>query len=131
MKWRRLAVEQRVDSRGNLGVLELGSALNLNINRFFWIESPNEAVVRGNHAHRTCVQVLICLKGEIEVSLMSGSDEESIVLTPESEALIIEPLVWATQEFKHSKSLLLVGATEAYNKDEFITDWDEFNKLSS
>lgn len=131
MKWRRLAVEHRVDSRGTLGVLELGTDSMLNINRFFWIESPDESVVRGNHAHRTCLQVLVCLKGEIEVNLKSGSDEESIVITPESEALIIEPLVWSTQEFKNPRSLLLVGATESYDKDEYITDWDEFIKLSS
>ena len=131
MRWRRLEVDHRVDSRGTLGIIELGSGSKLNINRFFWIASPDEVVVRGNHAHRTCVQVLICLKGEIEVNLNSGSDFESIVLTPESEALIIEPLVWSTQEFKHSRSLLLVGATEAYDEDEYITDRDEFIKLSS
>lgn len=131
MKWRRLAVEHRVDSRGTLGVLEIGSGSKLNINRFFWIESPDESVVRGNHAHRTCIQVLVCLKGEIEVNLTSGSEEESIVLTPESEALIIDPLVWSTQEFKHQRSLLLVGASEDYDKDEYITEWDEFIKLSS
>ena len=131
MKWRKLEIQQREDERGILKFLELGENTGLRITRIFWIESPREAITRGNHAHRTCTQIFICLKGQISVSLNSGDEKEVVVLTSDSPALVVEPLVWSTQEFTNPESLLLVGADEPYDSEEYISDWAEFSRLCS
>jgi hypothetical protein len=50
------------DERGNLGVID-DRDIPFKIKRVFWITNVPANATRGNHAHRDCEQVIICLLG--------------------------------------------------------------------
>ena len=131
MQWQRLEIGLISDERGDLRFLEFGLQHKVTLKRIFWIEAPDRSVTRGNHAHRSCVQILTCVKGEIKINLIASGKEESFILFPDSPGVLVEPMVWVTLEFQSPGSILLVGATEAYDSKEYISDWEEFLELTS
>lgn len=130
MNWETIEIGAISDARGELRFLEFGLQGDIKLQRIFWIEAPDGPVTRGNHAHRSCVQILACVKGEIKVNLFA-ENEESFVLNPDSPAILVQPLVWVTLEFQSQGSILLVGASEAYDESEYISDWVEFRELTA
>jgi UDP-2-acetamido-3-amino-2,3-dideoxy-glucuronate N-acetyltransferase len=115
-----------VDSRGILSFCEYGSDLPFIPKRCFWIHGVPGDVIRGEHAHKECEQYLICLHGSVKVLLDDGNITQEIILNRPNLALYIPPLTWGVQFDYSADSLLLVLASLCYDKNEYITDYDEF-----
>ena len=96
--------------------------------RFFIIDTVPAGETRGNHAHKTCTQIMSCLTGQIDILLDDGQTKNTVILKPESEVLIVPPGIWSTQTFKSDISILLVLADEDFNEDEYIRDYNQFIK---
>lgn len=117
------------DLRGHLLAVEFGTDLPFPPERFFMVyEVPSEDV-RGEHAHRTCQQVLTILNGSVVVLIDDGTSREQVSLSDPSIALYIPPMIWGTQ-FKFSKDAILgVFASEPYDSNEYVRTYDEFLNL--
>jgi len=107
------------DDRGSLVPLEF-SDLNFTPKRIFLVKNVPVNTIRGNHAHHINQQLLICVKGMIEVSLHPGNT----VVLKENEKVFIPELVWSSQKFMLENSVLLVLCSESYKKDDYIFDFD-------
>jgi len=118
--------EVEPDGRGNLFFLELASILFVP-KRLFIVDSVPDGMVRGNHAHRTGQQFLICIKGIVEIFLDNGKENKVVKLFP-GNALFHDKLEWAKQKYFDNAVLLSICSTE-YNPDDYITDYDEFIKV--
>ena len=116
---------------GALAVLELGKGLPFTPNRVFWVRSVPPGGVRGEHAHRKCRQVLICIQGEIRAKArdLDGTEKE-FNLTPAGPALLMENWTWGEQEYVSSDSILLVLASEPYEESDYIRVYQEFLDLA-
>lgn len=88
---------------------------------------PNEEV-RGEHAHKTLHQYLICLRGNIDIIVDDGKNSAEINLTPMKVGLYIKPRVWSVQYKFSEDAILLVFASDKYNSDDYIRNYDEFLK---
>ena len=85
--------------------------------------------MRGEHAHHTCAQFLVCLAGSVTVHLDDGVRRAEVLLDSRDRGVLIPPLVWASQ-FKYSAdAVLLVLASHEYDKDDYIRDYGEFLEL--
>ncbi|MEE2672557.1 MAG: WxcM-like domain-containing protein [Myxococcota bacterium] len=114
------------DLRGNLSARELGDGLPFQPKRYFVVVDVPNREVRGEHAHRRCAQVLICLRGSIACVVDDGSQREEILLDSPELAVHVPPMVWAVQ-YKYSEdAVLLVLASEEYDPKDYIRDYDEF-----
>jgi len=119
------------DLRGSLIFGEYSQYLPFSPKRFFVVYNVPTVDVRGEHAHREQHQLLVCLNGSCSVVLDDGKNRDEVVLNRPDIGLHIPPMVWATQ-YKYSKeAILLVLASDIYNADEYIRDYDEFTKLAS
>jgi UDP-2-acetamido-3-amino-2,3-dideoxy-glucuronate N-acetyltransferase len=117
------------DMRGNLSVAEIGKGLPFLPKRTFWIFDVPGMDVRGEHAHRTLAQFLICVKGSCSVVVDDGVNREEVCLDRPNLGLYIPPLVWGIQ-YKFTKDcVLVVFASEEYNSAEYIRDYEEFTTL--
>jgi UDP-2-acetamido-3-amino-2,3-dideoxy-glucuronate N-acetyltransferase len=117
------------DLRGSLTVVEFAAALPFVPQRFFSVYQVPSQDVRGEHAHRTCAQVLTMLHGSVVVLLDDGKDREQVSLSDPSIALYIPPMIWGTQ-FKFSHDAILgVFASEPYDADEYVRTYEEFQIL--
>ena len=114
------------DLRGNLSVRELGDGLPFQPKRYFVVLDVPSREVRGEHAHRTCAQVLICLRGSVACVVDDGERREEIALDSPEIALHVPPMVWAVQ-YKYSRdAVLLVLASEEYDPTDYVRDYDQF-----
>lgn len=88
--------------------------------RAFVISEVPPGTVRGGHAHRFGMQLLICLRGRIDVLMRHADEEAFVILTPISHGLIVGPGVWAQQTYVAEGSTMLVFTSEPYDPTSYI-----------
>lgn len=119
-----------LDLRGNLTVGEFEKSIPFDAKRYFMVFGVPNAEVRGEHAHRTCHQFLICAHGQISVVADDGINREEFLLNDPSIGLHLPPLTWGIQYKYSNDAVLLVFASEYYDSEEYIRDYSEFMQLS-
>ena len=116
------------DPRGNLTVGEFERTLPFVPKRYFMTLDVPSFDLRGEHAHRTCHQFLLCVHGSCAVVVDDGLNREEFLLDRPTFGIHVPPMVWAT-EYKHSQdSTLLVFASEYYDPADYIRDYQIFLK---
>ena len=55
--------------KGLLAFAENSIKLPFELQRVYWITQVSDDVVRGGHAHYTSMQVIVCVRGSVEVQL--------------------------------------------------------------
>lgn len=115
-----------IDLRGNLSVAEFNEHLPFLPQRYFVVfDVPNEQV-RGEHAHKTVHQFLVCVKGSCSIVADDGTNREEFLLDKPNVGIYIPPMIWATQ-YKYSQDgVLLVFASDNYDPEDYIRDYDEY-----
>jgi dTDP-4-dehydrorhamnose 3,5-epimerase-like enzyme len=116
-------------ARGHLTALELPKVVPFSVKRIFLIYGVSNTEVRGEHAHKECWQLLLATSGSVNVELSNGELNESFILEKPDQGLLIPPLIWGTQYNFSSNANLLVLASEAYDPDDYIHDFEEFQNL--
>jgi acetyltransferase-like isoleucine patch superfamily enzyme len=97
--------------------------------RLFLVDQVAHGTARGSHAHRACKQVLIAVAGELKVVVDDGKNACVTALNNPGLGLYIPPLVWSMQ-FGHTRdTVLLVLASEPYDREDYITDYAQFLQL--
>ena len=115
-----------IDLRGNLTVGEFERTVPFAPKRYFLVFGVPNAEIRGEHAHRTCKQFLICARGTCSVVADDGQHREEFLLDDPSLGLYLPPLTWGIQYKYSPDAVLLVFASEYYDSNEYIRDYDEF-----
>jgi UDP-2-acetamido-3-amino-2,3-dideoxy-glucuronate N-acetyltransferase len=82
--------------------------------------------VRGEHAHLTCEQFLVCVHGSVMVAIDDGHSRQVVRLSSPARGIYIPPLVWAAQYEYSRDAVLLVFASLHYDPDDYIRDYGEF-----
>jgi hypothetical protein len=123
---RLLALPVVSDIRGHLSFAEYDTHLPFLPRRYFVVYDVPTKEVRGEHAHRTLHQVLVCLKGSVAVLLDDGSQRDEVVLGGPELGLYVPPLVWTAQYRYSPDAVLLALASDVYDANDYIRDYDEF-----
>lgn len=118
-----------IDLRGNLTVGEFGRSVPFDPKRYFMVFGVPNAEVRGEHAHRSCKQFLICAHGRCSVVADDGVNRQEFLLDDPAIGLYLPPMTWGIQYKYSSDAILLVFASEFYDPDEYIRSYDEFARL--
>ena len=114
------------DMRGNLIAGEVGRTLPFAPQRYFIVLDVPSAEVRGEHAHRSCHQYLVCVRGRVTVVVDDGRHREEFRLDSPDLGLHVPPGIWATQYGYSIDGALLVFASEHYDAADYIRDYDAF-----
>jgi acetyltransferase-like isoleucine patch superfamily enzyme/dTDP-4-dehydrorhamnose 3,5-epimerase-like enzyme len=113
------------DLRGSLSFAEYGEKLPFIPKRYFLIYDVPSKEVRGEHAHHTLHQFLICVRGSITVMVDDGKNRAIYELNQPNLGLHLPPMVWAAQ-YQAQDAVLLVLASDVYNSEDYIRDYNEF-----
>lgn len=115
-------------SEGSLCVAESNSeSVPFDIKRVYYSYGAEAGIIRGKHAHKTLEQILICVHGEIEVTLDDGKGNiESIILKDPSEGLYVGLSAWHTMKWIETNSILLVLASGHYDAKDYMRNYNEF-----
>lgn len=128
---RLIRLTQAEDMRGSLAALELTRDLPFVPRRFFVVYRVPSAEARGEHAHRTCHQFLMCLAGSMTVLVDDGTERAQVVLDDPGLGLYMPPMVWGTQYAHSPDAILAVLASDPYDSNDYVRDYDEFLQLRS
>lgn len=100
--------------------------LSLPFKNIFYIYNVPSFTTRGNHAHKKMSEYLIPITGSVDVLVNDGKSVKTIKLDSPKRGLYIPAGIWA-KEFNFSKNcVLLVIASEFYDKDDYIYDYCHF-----
>ncbi len=119
-----------VRENGSLVVGEHPHQLPFTVERIFTLFDIPEGEVRGTHAHRQCEQFLICQRGSVTAVVDDGVHREEVVLDKPHVGLYMPALTWGTQYKYSADAVLLVLASDPYDADDYIHDYEEFKGLS-
>ena len=100
------------DERGNLVVVEGGSAIPFDIQRIFYIYGSDDEVVRGKHANLRSEFVMINVSGTSRVKVDNGHESRVIELDRPRMGLYLERMVWKEMYDFSPDSVLLVLSNE-------------------
>lgn len=116
------------DRRGNLSVVEEFKDIPFKIARAYWVYDVPGGESRGGHAHKRLKQFVIALSGSFTVTLDDGTEKRAFHLNHPYQGLLIETGVWRTLDDFSSGAVCLVLASELYEEEDYIRDYDNFLK---
>jgi hypothetical protein len=114
------------DLRGNLVARETGKGLPFEPKRCFLVYDVPTKELRGEHAHKRCEQLLICVSGSVSVLCDDGERRQEFLLDSPEIGLHIGPMVWGTQYRYTSDAVLMVLASLPYDAADYIRTYDAF-----
>ena len=118
------------DERGRLVAVKGGQDIPFEIKRVFYIYGSDPDVVRGKHANRRSEFILINVAGSSKVRVIDRSGNEMVIsLNHPHTGIYLPALVWKDMYDFSPDSVLLVLASEHYDPDEYIRDFDEFRSV--
>lgn len=121
-----ITLPESTDLRGSLAALEFGHDLPFSPQRAFFVYDVPSQDVRGEHAHKVCHQLLICVAGSVNVVVDDGRVRSEVKLDRPSTALHMAPMVWGVQYRYSSDACLMVLASHSYDASDYIREYDDF-----
>lgn len=113
---------------GELSFFESTREIPFAIKRIYYISKVPEGVRRGFHAHRKLKQFLFCPYGRIQLILENKNGREEIELSDPSIGVVIEECTWREMLWLQKNSVLCVAASDFYEPEDYIRDYDEFRE---
>ena len=117
------------DMRGCLSVGEFEREIPFIPQRYFLVYDVPTAETRGEHAHLKCHQFLIAVKGSVHVVADDGNVREEFVLDRNNLGLHLPPMTWGIQYRYSHDAVLLVFASDYYDPNDYIRDYDKFMEV--
>ncbi|NLD92111.1 MAG: WxcM-like domain-containing protein [Fibrobacter sp.] len=116
---------------GHDGILSVANEMGnipFDIKRVYYIYNliNHRNVMRGKHAHKSLEQVMFCLNGQCSVTLDDGNRRQNIILDQPDKGIFLGTHLWHTMQEFNSNCILLVFASQLYNEDDYIRNYDEF-----
>ena len=117
------------DLKGSLTFGEIDQHLPFQVQRYFVVFNVPSREVRGEHAHRTLHEFLVCLNGSCAVALDDGHVRDEVTLDSPTVGVHVPPMVWRVHYKYSPDAMLLVLASDLYRADDYIRDYDQFVAL--
>lgn len=114
------------DPRGNLTFAEGEGHVPFAVKRAYWVYDVPAGESRGGHAHKRLKQLVIALSGSFTVTLDNGYERRTVLLNHPWQGLLIDTDTWRTLDDFSSGAVCLVLASEHYEEEDYIYDYDEF-----
>ncbi len=116
------------DERGSLIAIEKGNNSPFEIKRVYYIFNTQDGVVRGLHAHINLKQIAIAVSGSCTFIIDDGEKREDIKLSSPNQGLYIDGLIWREMKDFSNDCVLVVLASENYDENDYIRNYDDFLK---
>ncbi len=124
-----LAIPKIEDPRGNLSVIE-NNVIPFEIKRVYYLYDVPAGAERGGHSHKEQQEFLVALSGSFDVILNNGKQVQKVTLNKPFEGLLIPNGVWRELKDFSSGAVCLVVASDVFDEDDYIREFEEFLKLS-
>lgn len=121
---RELSLPRHSRTDGDLVVLEREN-LPFSTARVFTVSAVAGAM-RGQHAHKRCSQLLMCVHGRIAVQCDDGSRKLDFLLDSGNKGVFIPPSIWGAETYLTDGAVLMVLCDRGYEEEDYLRDYQGF-----
>jgi len=118
------------DERGNLTFVEGNKHIPFEIKRIYYLYDVPGGESRGGHAHKSLQQFIIAASGSFDVILDDGLERKRFHLNRSYYGLYVPFMVWRELNNFSSGSVCLVVASEYYDENDYIREYETFKKIA-
>ena len=111
---------------GNLSIIESGIDLPFEIKRIYYIWNTHNGLPRGSHAHKELHQAFIAVNGSCELVFKDSIEEQRFLMNDASKCLVVSPGYWRDIENFSEDCVLMVLASDHYDENDYIRDYEEY-----
>ena len=119
-----------LDVRGNLTFIEQNEHVPFEIKRIYYLYDVPGGESRGGHAHKDLEQFIVAANGSFDVILDDGHNKERHHMNRSYYGLYLPNMIWRELDNFSSGSVCLVLASELYNEDDYIRNYEKFYEIA-
>jgi dTDP-4-dehydrorhamnose 3,5-epimerase-like enzyme len=120
-----ISIPKIEDYRGNIAVIEKDT-VPFEIKRVYYLFDVPSTAVRGGHAHKEQLELLIPLSGSFDVVLKDGATEQIVTLNKPDKGLLIKANIWRELENFSSGSVCLVISSGEFLEADYIREYEDY-----
>jgi hypothetical protein len=114
---------------GVLSVAECGKQIPFDVKRVYYIyDLKDQSAIRGKHAHKQNRQVIFCINGSFTLELDDGVHRQKVTLDSPHIGIYMDVRVWHTMDCFSENCILLVLASDLFDENDYIRDYEAFKK---
>ncbi len=114
--------------KGDISVVENSETVPFDVKRIYYLYDVPGGANRGGHAHKALQQLIVAASGSFTVSLDDGYVRRSFTLNRPYQGLLVKPGLWRTLDDFSSGAVCVVLASETYDADDYLRNYDDFVK---
>ena len=120
---------QKIDGPNDtcLIVAQSGKEIPFHVRRNYLVVTGGESQSRGAHAHKKLWQLIIVSHGEAQINFEGATGKHQFTLAHCHQGIIVPPGYWRDIIMK-PQSMLSVLASDEYDEQDYIRDYDEFQQ---
>lgn len=123
-----ISLPRILDDRGNLSFIESERHIPFKIRRCYWIYDVPGGEIRGSHAFRKQHELIVALSGSFDIVVHDGKEEIRHSMRRSYYGLYLPPMHYRTLDNFSTNSVALVLSSEAYDPDDYIWEFEDFQK---
>ncbi len=112
--------------KGDISVIENGETIPFDVKRIYYLYDVPGGESRGGHAHKELQQLILAASGSFTVTLDDGKVRRTFNLNRPYQGLFVKPGIWRTLDDFSSGSVCLVLASEKYDAEDYIREYNEY-----
>lgn len=116
---------------GNITIVEGQKDIPFDVRRIYYLYDIPGGEDRGGHAHKGLHQLIVAASGSFDVVLDDSGEKRKISLNRPYSGLLIVPGIWRELTNFSSGAICLVLASELYDADDYLRDYNDFNQWKS
>ncbi|MFT7351689.1 MAG: dTDP-4-dehydrorhamnose 3,5-epimerase-like enzyme [Flavobacterium sp.] len=113
------------DYRGNIAIIEK-EVLPFEMKRVYYLFDVPSSAHRGGHSHKNQQEFLVALSGSFDVVVNDGENKKKVTLNKPDKGLLIRENIWRELENFSSGCVCLVVASDVFDEDDYIREFDVF-----
>ena len=127
---RLITLDTNHHENGNLSVVENAGGFAFTVKRGYYIYDVPGGAERGGHSHYRCHRFIVAVSGSFDVVIDDGVERRTVTLNRSNIGLHVVPGVWIELNNFSSGSVCLSLASELYDADDYVRDYQKFLLLT-
>lgn len=128
-KYKLIPLPKIKGPKGCLTVIENCKQIPFKIKRIYYLYDIPSHKDRGSHAHKKLHQFILAISGGFDIILNDGKKKKKFHLNRPYCGLYIPPMIWRELTNFSSGAVCLVCASEFYNRNDYIRNYNDFIKM--
>lgn len=112
---------------GNITPIQNQIDIPFSVKRVYYLYDVPGGESRGAHAHKKLEQLIIAASGSFDVHIEDGKNKKTVSLNRPYMGLHLRPGMWRDIQNFSSGAICLVLASDLYQADDYIRNYDEYN----